>query len=116
MKRILGAIRRFNCSANRGCLAFDHYALTGEEVKCPDCGANAVPYHEGKHACAPDQLSEAAGIHPNQIPEAMRRFPHHEYTPDGRMVFHGQKHKDRCLKDIGMVEYDSPRYLKTQKL
>lgn len=50
-------------------------------------------------------LSSAAGVHPTQIPEMMRRFPQHEYAPDGRMIFRDRGHRKRCLKDIGMVDF-----------
>jgi putative FmdB family regulatory protein len=48
--------------------------------------------------------SNAAGIHRDQIPEAKRRFPHHEFHPDGRMIFRSHQHRERCLKDIGMYD------------
>ncbi len=51
-------------------------------------------------------LSDAAGVHPDQVADARSRFKHHEYTDDGRMIFRSKKHRDRCLKDIGMHDKD----------
>lgn len=51
--------------------------------------------------------SEAAGVHPDQVPEMRRRFPHHEFTKDGRMIFRSRAHQKRCLRDIGMIDKDS---------
>lgn len=51
--------------------------------------------------------SEAAGVHPDQIAEARARFPHHEFTPDGRMIFRSRAHQKQCLRDIGMFDKDS---------
>jgi hypothetical protein len=48
--------------------------------------------------------SEAAGIHPDQVTEAVKMYPHHEYDKEGRMVFRSRAHRRRCLKDIGMVD------------
>lgn len=85
---------------------------SGELQTCPKChylmdrDISAEGNHAVRFAEAPEQFSEAAGVHPSQIAECVARFPHHEFTPDGRMVFHGQRHKDRCLRDIGFVEHD----------
>lgn len=49
-------------------------------------------------------LSNSAGINPEQIPEMRRRFPHHEFHPDGRMIFNSHAHRERCLRDIGMYD------------
>jgi putative FmdB family regulatory protein len=49
-------------------------------------------------------LSNSAGINPAQIPEAVQRFPHHKFTPDGRMIFESHTHRERCLRDIGLYD------------
>lgn len=46
-------------------------------------------------------VSEACGVMPEQVAEEQRKFPHHEFTPNGDMVFRNPRHMDRCLKDIG---------------
>ncbi len=46
--------------------------------------------------------SNAAGVHPSQVEEATKKFPHHQYDKEGRMVFRSKGHRRQCLKDIGM--------------
>lgn len=49
--------------------------------------------------------SEAAGIDPKAVPQALKLFPHHDYNPaTGAMRFHSRAHRKRCLADIGMVD------------
>jgi hypothetical protein len=50
-------------------------------------------------------LSEALGVHPSQIDEARRRFPHHEFAPDGRMVIKSVAHRKKVLKELGYADY-----------
>ena len=50
--------------------------------------------------------SDAAAVHPSQIEEMRREHPDHHFDSDGRMVFRSLRHQRRCLKDIGMVNYD----------
>lgn len=47
-------------------------------------------------------LSDAAGVHPDQIADAKRAFPHHEFAPDGRMIFRSHSQRERVLRDLGM--------------
>lgn len=51
-------------------------------------------------------FSNALGIHPNQIPEATRRFPHHEYAPDGRMILRSHAQRKRVMKELGFFDRD----------
>lgn len=56
-------------------------------------------------------LSDAAGCHPDQIPE-FRQFLSEKgveanYTPDGRLVMESHDHRKRCLKALGMVDRNS---------
>lgn len=52
------------------------------------------------------QRSGAAGIDATQIPDALKKYPHHEYCPKtGDMVFRSKEHKKRCLKDIGFRDH-----------
>lgn len=51
-------------------------------------------------------LSEAAGVAPEQVAEARRVNKDHKYTDDGRMIFTSKKHRQKCLRDIGMVDRD----------
>lgn len=99
--------------------SFDEYRQIGDRdtpATCPNCGEPAYRDFLGsmQPARMADQwdkplLSEAAGVDPSQIAAQKRRFPHHEFTPDGRMVFHNRGHMKRCLSDIGMADYDDYR-------
>jgi hypothetical protein len=46
-------------------------------------------------------LSDALGVHPSQIAEAQSKFPHHNFTPDGRMVIRSHTERNRILKELG---------------
>lgn len=49
-------------------------------------------------------LSDSLGIHPDQIGEATRRFPHHKFAPDGRMILESHQQRERVLKDLGFYD------------
>lgn len=48
-----------------------------------------------------EMLSDALGVHPDQIPEAQRRFPHHRFAPDGRMRIGSHGEFKRVLRELG---------------
>ena len=80
-------------------------------VECDKCGRHAFRQAEPELAAVQTDwpeaiLSDAAGIAPEQVAEARGRFKGHDYTPDGRMIFKSKKHRQKCLKDIGMVDRD----------
>lgn len=86
----------------------------GREDNCPECSLGVLKRDfQGELHSTPQTdwtdpiLSEAAGIHPDQIAEVKARFPHHEFHPDGRMIFRSRAHQKRCLRDIGFVDKDS---------
>jgi hypothetical protein len=51
--------------------------------------------------------SDALGVHPSQIPDAQKKFPHHEFLGDGRMVIRSHTQRKRVLKELGMRDWDS---------
>jgi hypothetical protein len=51
-------------------------------------------------------LSNALGVAPNQIAEMQKKFPHHRFAPDGRMIFRSHQERNRVLKDLGFVDKD----------
>lgn len=105
----------YECVAcNKVFEAFRRMSEALDTYRCPDCGKGCSRAYWAEFSFTQggdpvEQYSEAAGVHPSQIEECKRRFPHHDFLPDGRMIFRGQRHKDRCLKDLGFVEYDRPR-------
>ena len=42
---------------------------------------------------------------PGQIDEARRQFPHHRFTPDGRMILGSSAEKRTVLKDLGYADF-----------
>lgn len=56
-------------------------------------------------SCWP-MASDAAGIHPSQIPEYKAEMKKHgvsaEFKSDGRMVFRDRAHRRQCLRALGM--------------
>lgn len=97
---------------------FRPMAKSGDPCPCPKCGLpmnrDVVAEHgTSKNAEAGEYYSDALGVHPSQIAEAKRQFPHHEFLPDGRMIIRNYQHRQRVMKDLGYIEYDK-RDLKTQ--
>lgn len=81
---------------------------------CPVCSAEAsrdiiasMPRETTEREYDQPIYSEALGVHPSQIPDAQRRFPHHEFTPDGRMILRSHTQRNRALKELGMRDWDS---------
>ncbi len=58
----------------------------------------------------PPNLSESAGVHPEQVTEAMDDAKHKgvptDFLPDGRAVFTSRKHQARYLKAYGYHNND----------
>lgn len=50
--------------------------------------------------------SEALGVNPSQIADAQKRFPHHEFAPDGRMILRSHAQRGRVLKELGYRDWD----------
>lgn len=88
---------------------------------CPVCSHDTLHYPggnfmerditaEGGHTDTGYQteiLSEALGIDPTQISEAKKRFPHHNFAPDGRMILTSHGERKRVLKELGFRDWDS---------
>ena len=48
--------------------------------------------------------SVSAGIHPNQVPAMLKRYPHHRYDRhNGDMLFTSKSHQNRCMRDLGWI-------------
>ncbi len=75
------------------------------QPSCVQCGGSTNrDYSSAVSQCRPEQASDALGIHPMQIPEAVARFPHHRYDSQGRMLFSTNAEMQRALKDLGYVD------------
>ncbi len=98
---LLGSIITVRCSDSK-CRGGEHYVRTGDEITCPQCGKPGTRFVEGaKTGCGSTIYSESLGVAPNQIAEAKRKFPHHNFTPDGRMVIKGPAERRQVIKDLG---------------
>lgn len=49
-------------------------------------------------------LSTSLGVHPDQISEAKRRFPHHNFAPDGRMILSSHSERNKVMKELGFYD------------
>jgi hypothetical protein len=73
---------------------------------CPVCKMDATRFLGGEHVNAQNDFehpvySEALGVHPSQVAEAKRKFPHHEFTSNGLMVIRSTQERERIRKDLG---------------
>lgn len=50
--------------------------------------------------------SRGLAVHPTQIPEMKRLFPHHNFDERGRMIIRSQKEFDQVRADLGMRDND----------
>jgi len=97
-----GGIFRFRCPVKCGQAPWQQTAWEGQITTCPSCETIAARVDEPKPAnFSSPHLSRALGVSPDQIPEAKQMFPHHEFAPDGRMVFRNAQEFDRAKKDLG---------------
>lgn len=101
-----GGIFRFSCPA--GCQVFEQFCWTTDIAKqsCPICGAVGIHKRDDRMAHGADfstpYLSRGMGVMPDQIEEARKTFPHHEFHPDGRMIIRSVRQLDQVRKDLGM--------------
>ncbi len=83
-------------------------------IICPTCGCSAafdsVGSMQGSHSTDQEYhtpvYSSSLGVPPNQIKEAQKKFPHHEFTPDGRMVLRSHAQRNRVMKELGFRDFD----------
>ena len=97
------------CVPCRHPLEVFQHGFDREVPDCPQCGK---PMQKDFAAESPHTdleyhkplVSVAAGVHPAQVPEIQRKHPHHEFDRNGDMIFRSHRHRERCLKDIGLVD------------
>jgi hypothetical protein len=78
---------------------------------CPKCGSPLSSYMHSsqKHVgifSEEERVSLAMGVHPDQIPEAMRAFPGSRYRPDGALIYKGRSGKKAAMRQRGYTEYN----------
>lgn len=103
-----GGIYTFKCTGEKACGRFEKFCWLEDVDKqsCPTCNEKAIRIREDGMAYGAEfstpYLSRGMGVMPDQIEEARRLFPHHEFAPDGRMIIRSVKHYDQVRKDLGM--------------
>lgn len=77
---------------------------------CPTCKKKSRRNYrkEAKYTDCVDRprWSDAMGVHPDQIPEAMRRFPGSQYNSEGQLLVESRADKKKKMKERGYVELD----------
>jgi hypothetical protein len=106
-----GKIYRLRCQ-NDACEngAFEQFMWSNqrEGATCPACGHPAVD-NVGQQRVfganfAKPFISEAWGVAPQQVEEAKRQHPHHEFTPTGAMVMRNTRQYERVRRDLGIQD------------
>lgn len=85
---------------------FGHMANPPTTGACPICqspGERVWSSPAGR--VFQEQLSEALGVDPSQIAEAIKWYPHHRFHPDGRMILSSPSEKRQVLKDLGYADF-----------
>ena len=81
-------------------------AEADNQPKCPKCGAPSerdyTPSNSQGHW--KEYASDALGVHPDQVPEMKKMFPHHRFNSQGQMLIGSHTEFKRVLKDLGMVD------------
>lgn len=80
-----------------------------EPAPCPVCHSPGTRDIAGEHVNAQNDFehpvySEALGVHPSQIAESRSRFPHHDFTPDGRLIIRSTQERERIRRDLGFTD------------
>jgi len=81
---------------------------SAEGPMCQQCSETSMVRDiSAEHVNSTDQeydrpvLSDSLGVHPSQIKDAQRRFQHHEFAPDGRMVIRSHNQYKKIRKELG---------------
>ena len=101
---------------------FEKFIPDGKEDtprRCPKCGSGTFTLRFCREKPKKEPLinidatmqsrerwSDAMGVHPSQIPEAMKRYPGSVYDKEGRLLIRNRAHKKYEMKRRGYVEYD----------
>lgn len=79
-----------------------------QTIPCDKCGKEAgKTFSNAVNSQMVDRprKSVAMGVHPSQIPEAMRRFPGSRYDKNGHLLIANRAEKKLRMKQRGYCEY-----------
>jgi len=100
----------YKCPDGHASQEYFHLPKPPRSIQCPVCSKRATRNRSAEHVhtdmVSRPRTSEAMGVMPHQIEEAMRRFPGSRYTPDGALCINNRKHKKMEMKRRGYVELD----------
>ena len=70
-----------------------------------NCGKRAKQTFMQKAKARPNSpfYSKALGIHPCQINQMKKRFPHHEFNADGDMLIKNYREQKKITTELGMA-------------
>lgn len=104
-----GGIYQFRCKGECGRFERFTWDTDVEDTHCPVCNGPAEQIKESTKPPGLDfdrpLLLRSIGVAPSQIEEAKRRFPDHEFAPDGRMIIRSYQQHKQVLRDLGFTEY-----------
>lgn len=96
----------FRCDQGHDFDVFGHMADPPQTAACPLCqGPGQRVFLPPAGRVFQEQYSEALGVGPGQVDAARRQFPHHRFTPDGRMIISSASEKRQVLKDLGYADF-----------
>lgn len=99
----------FTCKSGHITEVFRHKPKPPLVARCNTCRKPATRSlsleRAGKTDCVVRvRYSDAMGINPDMIPEAMKKFPDSNYLPDGRLIVRSRADKKKKMKERGLVE------------
>ena len=80
-----------------------------QEKKCDRCGKMAPrDYTDSGHCHSEKEMvSRAMGIHPRDIPKAMKKWPGSRYDPrTGHLLLRGRTERNQRMRERGFVDYE----------
>lgn len=110
MSRQTGGIHKFSCPKHGRFEKFVWHADAAKGVKCEKCGKSCeMVLVSGKHAGMDyDQpvLSDAMGVHPDQLAAERKRHPDLNFTDDGRVILRNHYERKKVMKRLGFFDKD----------
>lgn len=78
-----------------------------QTLPCTKCGTESPRHFGGSQVGYKDnpRVSRAMGVHPSQIPAAMRKWPGSRYDAKGNLLIANRAEKKLRMKQRGYIEY-----------